>query len=63
MQKVALVTGSTSGIGEATVRRFAADGFQVVVHSRTSRDAGAALAAELGVMSRKVVPCCGGESV
>jgi NAD(P)-dependent dehydrogenase (short-subunit alcohol dehydrogenase family) len=48
MQKVALVTGSTSGIGEATVRRFAADGMTVVIHSRSSRDAGAALAAELG---------------
>ncbi|MDX6265113.1 MAG: hypothetical protein QOH84_6801 [Kribbellaceae bacterium] len=48
MQKVALVTGSTSGIGEATARRFAADGLAVVVHSRSSRDAGVALAAELG---------------
>lgn len=48
MQKVALVTGSTSGIGEATARRFAADGMTVVVHSRSSRDAGLALAAELG---------------
>jgi NAD(P)-dependent dehydrogenase (short-subunit alcohol dehydrogenase family) len=48
MQKVALVTGSTSGIGEATVRRFAADGMTVVVHSRSSRDAGLALAASLG---------------
>jgi NAD(P)-dependent dehydrogenase (short-subunit alcohol dehydrogenase family) len=46
--RVALVTGSTSGIGEATVRRFAADGLTVVVHSRTSRDAGLALADELG---------------
>jgi NAD(P)-dependent dehydrogenase (short-subunit alcohol dehydrogenase family) len=46
--KVALVTGSASGIGAATVRRFAADGMTVVVHSRTSRDAGEALAAELG---------------
>lgn len=48
MQKVALVTGSTSGIGEATARRFAADGMTVVVHSRSSRDAGLALAGELG---------------
>jgi NAD(P)-dependent dehydrogenase (short-subunit alcohol dehydrogenase family) len=48
MEKVALVTGSTSGIGEATVRRFAADGMTVVVHSRSSRDAGLALAEELG---------------
>ncbi|MDN3027877.1 SDR family oxidoreductase [Streptomyces sp. S.PB5] len=45
---VALVTGSTSGIGEAVVRRFAADGTRVVVHSRKSADAGRALAAELG---------------
>jgi NAD(P)-dependent dehydrogenase (short-subunit alcohol dehydrogenase family) len=45
---VALVTGSTSGIGEAIARRFAADGLTVVVHSRSSRDAGIALAEELG---------------
>ncbi|WP_041289626.1 SDR family NAD(P)-dependent oxidoreductase [Kribbella flavida] len=46
-QPVALVTGSASGIGAATARRFAADGMTVVVHSRSSRDAGEALAAEL----------------
>lgn len=48
MQKVALVTGSASGIGAATVRRLAADGMTVAVHSRSSREAGLALAAELG---------------
>ncbi|WP_237745116.1 SDR family NAD(P)-dependent oxidoreductase [Kribbella catacumbae] len=42
------MTGSTSGIGEATATRFAADGMTVVVHSRSSRDAGLALAEELG---------------
>ena len=45
---VALVTGSTSGIGEAVVRRLATDGIRVVVHSRRSRETGEALAAELG---------------
>lgn len=48
MKKVALVTGSATGIGEATARRLAADGMTVVVHSRTSRSVGEALAAELG---------------
>jgi NAD(P)-dependent dehydrogenase (short-subunit alcohol dehydrogenase family) len=32
--KVAVVTGSTGGIGEGTVRRLAADGFAVIVSGR-----------------------------
>jgi ketoreductase RED2 len=46
--RVALVTGSTSGIGEAVVRRLAAAGTRVVINSTTSVDAGNAMVAELG---------------
>jgi ketoreductase RED2 len=45
--RVVLVTGSSSGIGEATARRFAALGATVVVNSSTSVEAGEAVAASL----------------
>jgi ketoreductase RED2 len=43
--RVVLVTGSTSGIGEATARRFAEMGDTVVFNSRHSVEAGERLAA------------------
>ena len=49
--KVAVITGGTSGIGEATVRLFIQEGAQVVFSGR-SEEAGAALAAELGESAR-----------
>jgi NAD(P)-dependent dehydrogenase (short-subunit alcohol dehydrogenase family) len=46
---VALVTGSTSGIGVGIARRLSRDGFAVVLHSRNSVEAGHALVDELGL--------------
>lgn len=46
-QRVALVTGSSSGIGEAVARRLTAAGIKVVVNSARSVEAGEKLAAEL----------------
>lgn len=45
--QVVIVTGSSSGIGAAIARRFTAEGARVVVNSRSSVEAGEALAAEL----------------
>jgi NAD(P)-dependent dehydrogenase (short-subunit alcohol dehydrogenase family) len=45
--RVALVTGSTSGIGAAIARRLANEGYKVALHGRRSSDIGHAMAAEL----------------
>jgi ketoreductase RED2 len=45
--RVAIVTGSSSGIGEATAQRLASLGASVVVNSATSVEAGRAVAAGL----------------
>jgi NAD(P)-dependent dehydrogenase (short-subunit alcohol dehydrogenase family) len=45
--RVALVTGSTSGIGAAIARRLSREGYKVALHGRRSADVGHAMAAEL----------------
>ncbi|MCF8151185.1 MAG: glucose 1-dehydrogenase [Burkholderiaceae bacterium] len=46
--RVAIVTGSSSGIGEAIARRLAALGASVVINSAQSVEAGERIAGELG---------------
>jgi NAD(P)-dependent dehydrogenase (short-subunit alcohol dehydrogenase family) len=48
MSKVALVTGGGRGIGAATCRLLARDGYAVCINYRSNRDAASALARELG---------------
>lgn len=48
-QRVALITGSTSGIGKAIARRLSKDGYAVILHSRSSVEVGIAMARELGL--------------
>jgi len=45
--RVALITGSTSGIGAAIARRLAKDAYTVALHSARSVEAGQAMAQEL----------------
>jgi NADP-dependent 3-hydroxy acid dehydrogenase YdfG len=52
-ERIAIVTGATSGIGEATVRKFVADGLQVVGCGRTAEKL-VALEKELGAGFRGV---------
>lgn len=52
--KVALVTGSTQGLGEGIARKFAAEGAQLVIHGR-SEDKGRRVAAELEAMGAAAV--------
>lgn len=60
--RVAIVTGATSGIGEAVVRRFAAEGIAVVGNGRTVEKL-KALEKDLGPMFRGVAGDAGKQEV
>jgi len=53
--KTALVTGSSSGIGEAIALRFAREGADVAVHYHSEEEEGRSVAAQIEKMGRKSV--------
>ncbi len=63
LDKVAIVTGSSSGIGEAVARLFSNEGAKVVVNSSSSIEAGEKVASELAqtILSLTLSPYTTGE--
>ncbi|WP_026693431.1 enoyl-[acyl-carrier-protein] reductase FabL [Peribacillus kribbensis] len=54
-QKVALVTGSSRGIGKATAIRLAKEGYDIVINFARSRSAAQEVATEIEALGRKAL--------
>ena len=55
MEKVALVTGSSRGIGRAVARKLASEGYAVCINYRQRRDCAEALMAELTAVGHRAI--------
>ena len=58
MTDTLLVTGSSRGIGRAIALRLARDGFDIVVHCRSRRDAAEQVADEVRALGRDARVLC-----
>ncbi|MGG5252166.1 enoyl-[acyl-carrier-protein] reductase FabL [Neobacillus sp. SM06] len=54
-EKVALITGSSRGIGKATALRLAQEGYHIVINYARSKSAALETAAEIEALGRKVL--------
>ncbi len=57
-QKVALITGGTGGIGRETVRRFAAAGYAVAIHSHSQPKLASSMVDELTAAGYTAMAVC-----